>query len=56
LTIPIKDTDVTNVPYERTDGGEDTYAVLFATESATMASVEATLLESFLTSVIASRR
>ena len=53
---PIKDSDKTVSPYERTERGEDKHKILFPTESATLNDLEVDILDSFLASVVASNR
>lgn len=54
--IPIEDSDKVSVPYERTESGKDVHRVLFATESATLSDLEVDVLDSFIASVVASKR
>ncbi len=54
--LPIKDTDTTIVPYERNEGGEDVHKVLFETGEHELKDLETDILESFLMSVVASKR
>ena len=53
---PIEHTGQTEVPYMRTERGEDKYQVLFSTGGNTLSTTEVDLLKSFLTSVVASKR
>jgi hypothetical protein len=55
-SVPIKDSDTTVVPYERTDRGEDKHKVLFATGNAKLKDLELEMLDSFVASVVASRQ
>ena len=52
----IKRGGLTVTPYERTERGEDVHTVLFNTESATLNEHEVDILDSFLASVVASKR
>lgn len=54
-SLPIKDSDKTVIPYERTERGEGMHKVLFSTESATLNDLEIDILDSFLASVVASK-
>jgi hypothetical protein len=54
--VNIKDTDVMNIPYDRMERGADKYSVLFATERDTLNATESALLDSFVASVVATRR
>jgi len=54
--VPIKNSDKVAIPYERTERGEDVHRVLFSTESATLSELEVDVLDSFLASVVASKR
>ena len=53
---PIEHTGQTEVPYTRTEWGEDKYQVLFPTGENTLNTTEMDLLESFFASVVASKR
>ncbi len=55
-SVPIKDSDTTVVPYERTDRGEDKHKVLFATGNAKLKDLELEMLDSFVASVVASHQ
>ena len=54
--LPIKGSDVTTIPYEQTERGEDKHSVLFATGDAELTDVESAILDSFLASVVSMRR
>ncbi|HEX6938861.1 MAG TPA: DUF4157 domain-containing protein [Longimicrobiales bacterium] len=54
--VPIKGSDRTTIPYERTERGEDVYTVLFATQSDVLSDIEMDILDSFIASVVASKR
>ncbi|MFO1372276.1 MAG: hypothetical protein U1F42_07740 [Candidatus Competibacteraceae bacterium] len=54
--LPIKDSDTTVIPYDRTDRGKDQHNVLFSTGGAEINDSEKALLDSFLSSVVASKR
>ena len=54
-SVPIKDTNTTEVPYIRTEQGEDKYSVLFETGIDKTNSTEKALLDSFVASVVAAR-
>lgn len=54
--LPIEGTDTMLVPYERTESGEDLHRVLFPTGEWTLPDVEADILDSFLATVVASKR
>ena len=44
------------MPYERNEGGEDVHKVLFETGEHELKDLETDILESFLMSVVASKR
>ena len=54
--LPIKDSDTTFVPYQRNEGGKDVHQVLFPTGEHELPDLETDILESFLMSVVASKR
>lgn len=54
-SVPIKGTDITQVPYERLETGGYKYSVFFPTQSAEVTKVEASILDSFIQSVVSSR-
>ncbi len=55
-SIPIENTDETEIAYTRTEHGEDKYQVLFATGNYNISPVESDLLDSFVASVVAARK